>query len=163
MALTFKVAAADLTSTGKITLEDMDLPVRGLSFTSDKIQVCASPADIGNQVDPEGSAAEANKMKPADAATVKKVRNAVNGYYFEFYVTVGTMVEKYKLEFSAPNKFVLDTAYLDNSGTYEVYNGYVVLNYKTSNTPLYIAYDFNSGDISMYCADAFSIAEQPTR
>lgn len=135
------------------------MPLDGLRFASDDLEHCEKPEDIGAKVDAEACAGVLDAMQIADTATRDKVRKAINGYYFQFYVSVGTNVQKYKLEFSKPDKFKLSTPLLNNSGTYEVHNGYVYLYYKTSDDPVLIPYSFEAGEIKLNCDIAFSIYE----
>lgn len=159
LALTFKVPEGDLKPGKEVILSDSGMPLDGLRFSTDDLVICNDVAEIGAAVDPAGSAKVEKARAMADEATTNKVRNAINGYYFEFYVSVGTNVLKYELEFYAPDKFEVRTPYLTNNGTYEVHNGYVFLYYVTSDTPVEVAYEFENGDIAMYCADAFNIYE----
>lgn len=159
VALTFKVPEGDLTSGKEITLFDFDMPLSGLCFSTDDIKWCANVEEIGKLADPSGYNEIAAKKEMADTATTNKVRNAVNGYYWEFYVTLGTSIYTYELEFFAPNEFEVRTPIGNNSGTYEVREGYIFLYYKTSTDPLEIPYEFNGGEIYLSCADAFSVYE----
>lgn len=159
VALTFKVPEGDLKGNKEITLSDFDMPLSGLCFSTDDIKWCANVEEIGKLADPSGYKEIASQKEMADTATTNKVRDAVNGYYFEFYVTLGTSVNPYELEFFAPNKFEVRTPLGNNSGTYEVRKGYIFLYYKTSNDPLEIPYEFKNGEIYLSCSEAFGIYE----
>lgn len=159
LLLTFKVAEGDLVAGKDVTLSDSEMPVAGLRFSTDDLVVCENHEEIGKLVDPEGAAQIADKREEADKATVKKVRKAVNGYYWTFYVTLGTSPMKYELEFKSSNKFELRTPLLNNSGTYEVTKGYIVLNYKTGGDAIEIPYEFKNGEINLDCSTPFSIYE----
>lgn len=159
VALTFKVPEGDLRGSKEITLSDFEMPLSGLCFSTDDIKWFASAEEIGKRVDPTGYNEIAAKKELADTATTNKVRNAVNGYYFEFYVTLGTSINPYELEFFAPNEFEVRTPLGNNSGTYEVRKGYIFLYYKTSNDPLEIPYEFKNGEIYLSCSEAFGVYE----
>ena len=159
VALTFKVPEGDLRGSKEITLSDFDMPLSGLCFSTDDIKWCANAEEIGKLADPSGYKEIAAKKELADTATTNKVRNAVNGYYFEFYVTLGTSINPYELEFFTPNEFEVRTPLGNNSGTYEVRNGYIYLYYKTSNDPLEIPYEFKNGEIYLSCSEAFGVYE----
>ena len=157
LAMTFLVAEADLRGSKIVTLRDMSIPFDGISFTTDSFVFCDSIEEIGSYADPVAYEEEREKKQPADYSLENKVRNSINGYYVTFYQTLGTMIVEYELEFAEPNYFELRSDMLSNSGTYDVCKGYIVLNYITGGDPLYIAYDFDSGDIALYCSDAFSV------
>ena len=159
LALTFKVPQGDLVAGKDVTLEDSDLPVAKLRFTTDDLVTCSGIVEVGKAADPAGAEAEIEKHQPANDATVKKVRKSLNGYYWTFYNTVGTAVMKYEIEFKKTNKFEVRTSLLKNSGTYEVLNGYIVLNYKTGGNALEVPYDYKDGKLNLYLSEAFSIYE----
>jgi len=159
LALTFKVPEGDLAAGKEVTLADSDIPLEGLRFTTDDLVHCEKPEDIGAQVDAEACAKVVYNMQEADKDLRDKVRKGVNGYYWTFYVSVGTNLQKYELEFAKSNKFELRTPLLTNSGTYEVHNGYIFLYYKTSDTPKLIPYELIDGEVKLYCDTAFSIYE----
>lgn len=161
IALTAKVAKGEFDSAKDITLTDSEMPFSELKFTTAEAVHCANPAEIGKLADAEGCADVLKKQEPADAAQTQKVRKALNGYYFTFYVSVGTKIQTYKLEFSSPDKFKLTTPLLSNSGTYTVKNGFVSLCYTTNpDNPIDVAYEFSdNGQINLYCSEAFNIYE----
>ena len=159
LALTFKVPEGDLAAGTDVTVSDTSVPVAGLRFSTDDLIKCDSAEAVGAKVDPEGCAEVAKSRELADEATAQKVRDGMNGYYWEFYVTLGTQVTKYELEFYAPNEFEVRTPYLSNSGTYEVHNGYIFLHYTTSDTPVEVRYEYANGEVSLYCSEAFGIYE----
>jgi len=158
VALTFKVPEGDLTGGKDVTLTDSTMPLNGLRLTTDAFVLCESAQAIGELVDTEACAQVVYAREPADDATTQKVAAAINGYYFTFYVSAGTSIMTYELEFWAPNNFELRTPILDNSGTYEVRNGYIFLTYPTGGDVVEIAYEFGD-DIILYCSEAFSIYE----
>ncbi len=164
LAFTFKVPMGELAAGSEFTFEDSSFLEEKITFTTDSIVSCDSKKAVGEKVDAEGAAEVAKKDEPADEATVNKVKEAINGYYFEFYVTVGTKPVKYELEFSAPNNFEIRTyltgSPMGNPGTYEVTNGYIIITYSTNNHSIEIPYEFDEdGEIIAYCADAFNLSE----
>ena len=159
LALTFKVPEGDLQPGKDVTMSDSSFSLDGLLFSTDDLVVCESAEEIGSLADPEAYAEIAYMRELADEETTKKVQKLINGYYWQFYVTLGTSLTKYELEFYSPNEFEVRTPYLSNNGTYEVHNGYIFLYYYTSDTPVEIKYEFQDGDVALYCADAFSIYE----
>lgn len=79
-------------------------------------------------------------LAPVDAKTEKLVRNGLNDRYWQFYAKPFS----YKIEFSAPNKFTIETSALTNTGTYSVKAGYIVLYYPSNNTEIAIEYTRNN-------------------
>lgn len=159
LALTFEVPEGDLTAGKSITFTDTDMPFDGIEMTTDDIVACESLEQVCEKADPEGYAEEADKHAPADDATVAEVQNNLNGYYWEFYVTLGTNVQKHEIEFFAPNKFELRTNYSANGGTYEVKKGFIYITYDTNNHTVKIPYEFKDGELNLDCSTAFSIYE----
>ncbi len=164
LAFTFEVPQGELAAGSTFTFADTSFLDEAITLSADDIVICESKKAIGEKVDAEGAAEVAVKDAPADEATVARVREAINGYYFEFYVTVGTQLVKYELEFSAPNNFeirsYITSSPIGNPGTYEVTNGYIIITYSTNNHSIEIPYDFDeSGEISLYCTSAFSLDE----
>lgn len=162
MSSTFKVAKGDLKDSKKITLINSSISsIDKIEFTTDDIKTMSDIGEISKDLDKavydKRFNDEQSKMAAADATEVTKFQTAVNGYMWEFYVTVGTQLAKYEIEFSAPNTFVVSNSYgLSNSGTYDVRKGAVILNYNTglSNT---IYYDYSSGDVTfLNMSEAFS-------
>ncbi len=164
LAFTFEVPQAEIAAGKSFTFEDSSFLDKALTLSTDDIVACDSKKAIGEKVDAEGAAEIAKKDEPADEATINRVKEAINGYYFEFYVTIGTKPVKYELEFSAPNNFEIRTyltgSPMGNPGTYEVTNGYIIITYSTNNHSVEIPYEFNEdGEIVAYCSDAFSVNE----
>ncbi len=159
LALTFKIPEGDLTGGKTITFSDSSIPVDGLKMTTDDIVFCNSVEEVCEKADPTGYAQEMDKHAPADEATVKKVKNELNGYYWEFYVTAGTTIQKQEIEFMAPNKFEMRSNFGSNGGTYEVKKAFIYVTYSTNNATYKIPYEFENGELILDCATAFSIYE----
>lgn len=156
---TFKVPAADLESGKSIKLEDSQIPDIGkISLSTDDIIYVSNIEELAAKIDPQSYSEESEKRKPADESTTQKVRNSLNGYYFTFYAYPAS----YRLEFYAPNNFVIESTLngstISNTGTYTVQNGYISLYYQSNENTVEIAYDFGSdGEINLYAADAFAV------
>ncbi|MBQ4556222.1 MAG: hypothetical protein IJA60_01060 [Clostridia bacterium] len=160
LALTFKIPEGDLKGGKTITFSDSDFPVKDLKLTTDEVIFCENVEKIAEAADPEGYADMTYKFAPADDATVQKVKNSINGYYFTFYVSAGTQVMKTEIHFNAPNKFEVKSQFGSNSGTYDVRNGYIFCTYNSNNNTVEIPYEFkDDGGIRLDCDKAFSIYE----
>lgn len=159
LALTFEIPEGDLTGGKTITLENSSFPLEGIEFTTDEIVFCDSPENVGEQADPAGHAEAADKYLPADAETEAMVKEQINGYYWEFFVSAGTMVQRQEIEFFAPNEFEVRSSFGANGGTYEITKGYIRVTYSTNNETYNIPYEFVDGEISLDCNAAFSIYE----
>lgn len=159
LVMTFKVPEAELTSGKDVTLTDDAMPFDDIKFTTEEIVFCESVEEVCEKGDPEGYAEEIVKHEPADEATVKKVKKEINGYYWTFYVSAGSSVQVQEIEFSSPNKFEMRTNFGSNGGTYEIKNGYIYVTYSTNNQTYKIPYEFEDGEIVLYCEEAFSIYE----
>ena len=159
LALTFEVPSGDLVAGKEISFYDSDLPVDDLKMTTDDIVTCANAEEVCKLADPDGYAVEADKHAPADEATVKQVSGDLNGYYWEFQVAVGTMIQNHELEFYAPNEFELRTTLGSNGGTYEVKKAFIYITYSTNNHTVKIPYEYKDGELYLHCSTAFSIYE----
>lgn len=162
MSSTFKVAKGDLKDSKKIKLVSSSIEgIDEIEFTTDDIKSMADIGAISKDLDKtvyeKRYNDEQNILAVADATETAKFQNLANGYVWEFYVTVGTQLVKYEIEFSSPNNFSVSNTYgISNSGTYEVRKGAIILNYQTglSNT---IYYDYSSGDVTFTnLSEAFS-------
>lgn len=159
LALTFEIPEGDLTGSKTITLENSSFPLEGIEFTTDEIVFCDSPENVGEQADPAGYAEAMDKYLPVDAETEAMVKEQINGYYWEFYVSVGTMVQTHEIEFYDPNEFEVRSSFGANGGTYEITKGYIRVTYSTNNETYNIPYEFADGEILLDCNAAFSIYE----
>ena len=150
---TFKVAKGDLEGSKIITLDNYKInDIDKIKFTTDDIKKMENIAKIAEDLDKETYNVkykeEQDKLATADDATVKKVKNDINGYYFEGYVNVGQTLQKIKLEFEAPNKFNVNLAGLKNNGTYEVKKGMITLDYG-DGPRIFLEYNYINGDINI--------------
>lgn len=153
----FNVSDGDLVSGKKITLIDSDDYAKGIKMTTDDIKKMDNLTSISLDVDKEYTtkrqAEEQEKLSAVDEATANKVKNDINGYYFDFPSYVGKTYTIYKLEFESPNEFKVTSTVagnsISNNGTYTVTKGYIVLHYATGmevNAP----YSYKDGDIDVY-------------
>lgn len=158
MCSTFKIARGELADSKTITLDNYNISdINKIKFKTDDIKKMENMAKISEDLDKSTYETKYNeqqdKITDVDSNTVNKVRNELNGYYFDFYVNVGTKLVKYKIEFASPNNFTVSTALgLSNSGTYDVKKSALILNYQTgmSNT---IYYGYEDGEITLTNTD----------
>ena len=152
----FKVPDGDLVGGKEVTLTDFENYAKGIQMSTDDIKKMNNLTDISLDVDKEYATKkqeeEKEKLTEVDEATANKVRNDLNGYYFDIPAYVGKVYTKYKLEFEEPNRFTVTSTIsgnsISNSGTYTVTKGYIVLHYDTGkvvNTP----YNYETGDITI--------------
>lgn len=156
VAAIFNVPDGDLVSGKEITFTNYDDYADGIKINTDDIKKMDNLTSISLDVDNEYAIKmqneEKEKLIEVDEATANKVKNDINGYYFDIPAYVGTVYTKYKLEFEEPNKFVVTATIsgnsISNTGTYTVTKGYIVLHYDTGkdvNTP----YNYENGDITI--------------
>lgn len=156
VAEVFKVPDGDLVNGKEITLTDFDNYAKGIKMTTDDIKKMDNLTSISLDVDKEYATKkqdeEKEKLTEADEATANKVKNDINGYYFDIPAYVGKVYTKYKLEFEAPNRFTVTATIsgnsISNSGTYTVTKSYIILHYDTGkdvNAP----YSYENGDITI--------------
>lgn len=154
VASIYEVPEGDLISDKTITLDDFNNYAEGIEFKTNTIKRLANMTEISLDVDKDYATKrqeeENDKLSAADDNTVKKVKKAINGYYFTIPSFVGQTYVTTKLEFSSPNKFTVKTSLgVKNSGTYTVSKGYIILKYKSNGKILYTPYKFENGDISI--------------
>lgn len=126
-----------------------------LVISSDEVQYFDSVDALVKTADPDGYEEMLQKHKPADQKTEAKVKAAINGYYWSFYVNNTS----YEIEFFAPNRFELRVNALNvqNGGTYEVQNGFVVCTYDSNGATVEIPYTFGADDIDLDVTGAFDV------
>ncbi len=158
MLATFKMPVAELAAGRNITfslygVEDS----ANLKLTTDLIQTFDSAEAIAEKADPTGYAEIQDMYLPADDETESKVKKALNGYYWSFYVNSTS----YRLEFFSPNKFEIRVPALNHKagGTYEVKKGFICITYTGKDEPAVdIPYNWgDDGDIELHCTDAFDV------
>ena len=118
---TFLVPAAELEAGRSITMNLYGIPdTDKIKMSTNDIVFCDSEDEIAQKADPEGYA----KIQPADAETVEKVKQAINGKGFDMEVN-GTLLSRYV--FKSPDKFESQGAsgMRLNGGTYTVEAGYI--------------------------------------
>ena len=160
LVLTFKVPEGDLEGGKSMVLEDPSMPFDGIEFTTDDIVFCDSAEAVCEQGDPDGYAEEMDKYSPVDADAEAAVKEQLNGYYWTFYVSVGTTVQQQEIEFAAPNEFEMRTDFGSNGGTYEVTKAYIRVTYSTNDMTYDIPYEYDeNGELLLDLNAAFSIYE----
>lgn len=152
----FLVPLGEFSASEFITIQPKGLPEgEELKISVSDVQFFDSPEALAEAADPEGYAEVAYLHEPADDATVTQVRNAINGYYWYFYVNN----TYYEIEFYAPNRFeVRVRAYsIANGGTYEVCNGFIVITYDSNGATVEIPWHWGDSDILLDPASAFDV------
>lgn len=151
---TFKVPKGDLAAGKSISLKSSSIPdAENILIPTDDIVFCDSAEEIAKETDPKGYEEEVKKREDADKETVAKVKKAINGYWWKFYISPTS----YKLEFFKPDKFELTTGLGTNSGTYSVRNGYIYCEYSSNGYIVEIPYTFGDKGIELDVTAAFSV------
>lgn len=151
---TFKIPEGDLTEGKTITLSNSFIPdINDIKLSTDDIISCDGVKKIAKAVDPEGFKAETNKRKKADKETTQKVKNAINNYYWDFYVNSTS----YRIEFWDPNNFSVTVLGNTNSGTYTVTNGYVMCKYPSNGYTVEIPYTLEGDGIDLDVTTGFDV------
>lgn len=169
VAAVYKVPDGDLVNGKEITLFSVKDLANGIKLKTDDIKkmddLTAISLDVDKEYAEKRQVEEKEKLVEADSATTKKVRNDLNGYYFDIPAYIGNTYTKYKLEFASPNKFTVTATIsggsISNSGTYTVTKGYIVLHYDTGGKDVNTPYRYESGEITIdspfYSNDSDSI------
>ena len=153
----FNVPDGDLVSGKEITLTNFEDYAKGIKMSTDDIKkmddLTAISLDVDKDYATKKQEEEKEKLTDADEATVNKVKNDLNGYYFDIPAYVGTVYTKYKLEFESPNRFTVTATIsgksISNTGTYRVTKGYIVLHYDTDGKVVNAPYRYENGDITI--------------
>lgn len=152
----FQVPEAEFSASEVITVKPYGLPDgEELKVAASDVQFFDSSDVLAETVDPEGYAQALLLREPADEATTSKVKKAINGYYWSFYVNNTS----YEIEFYAPNKFEVRVKALGvtNSGKYEITNGFIVCTYDSNGAVVEIPWSWGDSDIKIDAASAFSV------
>lgn len=157
VAVVFKVPDGDLVSGKDVTLDDFYDYSKGIKLKTDDIKkmdnLTAISLDVDKEYAEKRQAEEKEKLTDADAATTKKVKKDLNGYYFDMSEYLNGSYVKYRLEFFSPNKFTLTTSVsgsgITSNGTYRVAKGYIVLHYDTNDQYVNTPYRYENGDITI--------------
>lgn len=152
----FQVPEAEFSASEVITVKPYGLPDgEVLQVAASDVKFFDSPDTLAEAADPEGYALAQQLHEPADDETVSKVKKAINGYYWSFYVNNTS----YEIEFYSPDKFEVRVRALgvSNSGKYEVLNGYIVCTYDSNGAVVEIPWTWDTNDIKIDAATAFSI------
>lgn len=153
----FKVPDGDLVSGKEITLTNFEDYAKDIKMSTDDIKkmddLTAISLDVDKDYATKKQEEEKEKLTDADETTVNKVKNDLNGYYFDIPAYVGKVYTKYKIEFEAPNRFTVTATIagnsISNTGTYRVTNGYIVLHYDTDGKDVNTPYRYENGDITI--------------
>lgn len=148
---TYKVAKGDLEGDREIKLSTYKINgVDAVHFKVSKVQKMENLDKISEALDKNVYTEKYNKeqetMSKVDSTTLKKVRNAINGYIYSGYVNVGNSLSKLTMEFSKPNKFKVKMGALSNSGTYDIRKGALILNYKTGKS-VTVLYEYKNNSV----------------
>ena len=156
MASTFIIPKAELATGRTITLNNHQIPeIEKISLITDDVIILNSAEEIANVIDPEGYENMSYKLAPADDKSVKKVKNAINDYYWTFYVNNLS----YKIEFWN-NNYALSSMLGETEGKYSVRNGFIVVENSTTGAVNYIPYSWGPSDIELEVTDAFDFNER---
>lgn len=153
---TFKVPAAELAAGRVMAIAPYGIPDGDkIRIATDDITFCGSAEQIAQLADPEGYENAMYLYEDADDATATKISNAVNGYYWSFYVNATS----YEIEFYAPNRFEVRVKALGvtNGGTYTVKNGFISCTYDSNGAVVNIPYTWENNDVSLDCTTAFDV------
>lgn len=152
---TFKIPEGELSEGRDITLSLYGIPdSEKLKVKTDDIKFCESEEEISELVDPEGYETAKYNYEDADAELTAKVKEAINGYQWDFFVNSTS----YQIEFFDPNKFELRALTISNGGTYEVKNGFVLCTYE-NGLQVHIPYTWEENDINLDVVKAFDVNE----
>lgn len=156
VAAVFEIPEADLASDRTIAFEDDQIPtIENVSMSTNDIVRCASAEEIAQQVDPDGYQQALNLRAEADPAMTERVMNAINGYYWSFFVNNLS----YRTEFYAPNNFTTTVSGAQTSGTYTVTNGFVVLTNDSNGYVVEVPYTFEGDEINLDLPTGYSVRE----
>ena len=154
---TFKIPQGDLIAGKSIKLKNSEIPeTEKIYLLTDNIIYCDNDKQIAEKIDPQGYEKELNKREKASNDVVKKVKNAINGYQWNFYVNYTS----YEIEFGNSNKFEVRTAFGSNGGKYEIKNGYIFCMYDSNNYTVEIPYSWkDNGSIELDVVSAFDVKQ----
>ncbi len=146
---TYQIPKGDLAPDRTITLSSSKFSdISNLKMNTNDIKTLENTQEIAKDLDINIYNANYEARQDADAGTVNKVKNLINGYEFSFYPTIGTKILSGKIEFSSPDQFTVNNGILTNSGTYSIKNKYIVLTYSNTGMTNELEYTFDeSGEI----------------
>lgn len=152
----FQVPEAEFANGEVITVKPYGLPDgEVLKVAAADVKFFDDAGALAEAADPEGYAQALLLRQPADADTVSKVKKALNGYYWSFYVNS----TGYQIEFYSPNTFEVRVSALGvaNRGKYEVQNGFLVCTYDSNGAVVEIPWHWGESDIEIDVTTAFSV------
>ena len=152
---TFRVPTAELNKGRVIRFENSRIPdSAAISLESDMIVFCDNPEAIAMAADPNGYARMQKKLADADTQTKARVKKAIDGFVWPFYVNNTS----YELEFIG-NEYELRTMLGATRGTYTIRNGFIVITNSTTQAVNYIPYSFDVTGIDLDVTVAFDVRE----
>ena len=139
---TYKIPKGEFASEKVVRLKssDKDIDVQEINFSSDSIKEMKDLLEICKDLNEDVYNKKHAILDAVDGATEAAIKNGLNGYTWTFYSYPST----YKMEFSAPNTFNIRVSGLQNTGTYTVHAGCLVLTYPGTETEIIIPYKKNS-------------------
>ena len=153
---TFKIPEGDLTAgkTIKLSYDEVE-DLAKMDLTTDDVQHFDGVEAIAKAIDPDGLDKWTTGHEAADDETAARVKEAINGYYWDFYVNNTS----YEIEFMDPNLFEVRVKSLGvtNGGTYEILKDYIRVTYDSNGQSIDIPYSWGADDIELETADAFDI------
>ncbi len=154
---TFAIPEKDFEPGRTVTLSASRIPdIDQIKLTSDSFKRAENTAEIAQAIDPEGYESILAKHNPADVETAQSVKEYLDNRYWSFYVNSFS----YRIEFDGSGGFRLEKP-VENSGSYEVLEGYIALTYNGSEAPnVEIPWKWKEdGSLSLDVVSAFDVSE----
>lgn len=154
----FLIPSAELQKGTTITFSNSSFQSESeLIMDTDSVEFLKNGKEVAKKADPSGYKIESNKRKKVSEAEARKVKNLLNGYYWDFYVN-GMY---HMVEFYSPNDFEITAYGVSNNGKYEVRKGYIYMKFKntTEKDCKKIPYEIKNGDIELDIVDAYDVRE----
>lgn len=141
----YKIPKGEFSEEHVISLDCNDIDVSSIQFPTSAVKKLSGIGAIAKDLNPTVYQAKYQKeqdmMASVDAATERAVRNGLNDYYWTFYANPSS----YKIEFSAPNNFYIQSGLgISNNGTYSVHKGCIVLYYPTNGKEIVLPFTCNA-------------------
>jgi len=151
---TFLIPEGDLASGKQITFADSGIEeINKIKISTDEIIHVNGDEEACKKADPEGYAEMQKKYEEASPELTAQVQSLINDRYWEAYVNPSW----YRVEFTAPNNFSVETTFGTNGGTYSVRNGYIFCTYDSNGETIEIPYEIEEQGVTMDLAETFRI------